>query len=219
MQRLIVLTFLSLFLFSCSEREKTYEELEAEVLCDVLPEILEREMKFYALKPPPPPALDSIKYSFKQIDSIQKAYSLFIDKFSKESKVYYENRISKLKENKKIEQNVLDTLLYVQRLSVDNTDYRKFDLDSRRVDLKEFDNSNIKVRQVSYSNTFEQQDRNSGDQVLFLTRVLVNEKNDNSFFSVVKFFGTYHVFCRKTKDNKWKIRKVISDKENKLRSE
>lgn len=219
MQRLIVITFLSLFLFSCSEKEKTYEELEAEVLCDVLPEILERELKFYALKPPPSPALDSVKYSFKQIDSIQKAYSLFIDKFSKESKVYYENRISKLKEHKKIEQNVLDTLLYVKRLSVDKTVYRKFDLDSRRVELKEFDNSNIKVRQVSYSNTFEQEDRNSGDQVLFLTRVLVNEKNDSSFFSVFKFFGTYHVFCKKTKDNEWKISKVISDEENKLRSE
>ena len=83
----------------------------------------------------------------------------------------------------------------------------------------EFNDSNIKVNLVPYSNTFEGQERNSGEQVFFLTRVLMDEKGENSFFTVFKFFGTYHVFCRKTKNNKWEIRKVIPDDDNKLRLE
>ena len=48
MKKALSILSIVLFLFSCTEKEKTYEELEAEVLCDVLPEVLERELKFYA---------------------------------------------------------------------------------------------------------------------------------------------------------------------------
>ena len=219
MQKLFLLLF-SLFLLSCSEKEKTYEELEAEVLCDVLPEVLERELKFYSVKiPPPPQTLDSLKYNDKQLDSIKKQDSLSWDKHIKEYKVYYKNQLSKIRQYKKVQQKVLDTLLYVKKLSVDAIVYLKSELDSRKVGLDEFKDSKINVNLVPYSNTFEGQDRNSGEQVLFFTRVLMDEKAENSFFSVFKFFGTYHVFCRKTKNNKWEIRKVIPDDNNKLRLE
>jgi hypothetical protein len=46
MQKLILLTFFSFFILSCTEKEKTYEELEAEVLCDVLPEVIPEIGKF-----------------------------------------------------------------------------------------------------------------------------------------------------------------------------
>ena len=36
---MLVLSLLSLVFLSCTEKEKTYEELESEVLCDVLPEL------------------------------------------------------------------------------------------------------------------------------------------------------------------------------------
>ena len=39
MRKLILLTLISLTLIFCKEKEKAYEALEAEVLCDVLPEI------------------------------------------------------------------------------------------------------------------------------------------------------------------------------------
>ena len=48
MQKLILLTFFSFFILSCTEKEKTYEELEAEVLCDVLPEIAKYELKVFS---------------------------------------------------------------------------------------------------------------------------------------------------------------------------
>ena len=219
MQKLILLTFFSLFTLSCTVKEKTYEELESEVLCDVLPEVLERELKFYSVRIPPPQKLDSLKYNEKQLDSIRRQDSLSWDKYLKEYKVYYKNQLSKIRQYKKVQQKVLDTLLYVKKLSVDETVYLKSELDSRKVGLDEFNNSNINVNLVPYSNTFEGQDRNSGEQVLFFTRVLMDEKEENSFFTVFKFFGTYHVFCRKTNNNKWEIRKVIPDDDNKLRLE
>ena len=220
MKKALSILTIVLFLFSCIEKQKSYEELEAEVLCDVLLEVLERELKFYSVKiPPPPQTLDSLKYNDKQLDSIKMLDSLSWDAHLKDYKVYYQNRLSEIRQYKKVQQKVLDTLLYVKKLSVDETVYLKSELDSRKVGLDEFNNSNINVNLVPYSNTFEGQDRNSGEQVLFLTRVLMDEKGENSFFTVFKFFGTYHVFCRKLKNNKWEIRKVIPDDNNKLRLE
>ena len=218
--RYTCILLISLILFSCEERPKTYEELEAEVLCDVLPEVLERELKFYSVRiPPPPRTLDSLRYSDKQLDSIKIQDSLSWDAHLKDYKVYYQNQLSEIRQYKKVQQKVLDTLLYVKKLSVDETVYLKSELDSRKIELDEFNDSNIKVNLVPYSNTFEGQERNSGEQVFFLTRVLMDEKGENSFFTVFKFFGTYHVFCRKTINNKWEIRKVIPDDDNKLRLE
>ncbi|WP_445718564.1 hypothetical protein [Flavobacterium sp.] len=215
--RYTTILLISLMLFSCTEKEKTYEELEAEVLCDVLPEVLERELKFYSVRIPPPQILDSLKYNEKQLDSIRRQDSLSWDRYLKEFKVYYKSQLSKIREYKKVQQKVLDTLLYVKKLSTDETVYLKNELDSRKVGLDEFNDSNISVNLVPYSNTFEGQDRNSGEQVLFFTRVLMDQKAENSFFTVFKFFGTYHVFCRKIKNNKWEIRKVIPDDVNTLR--
>jgi uncharacterized protein YcfL len=44
MRKLILLILFSLILVSCTKKEKTYEALEAEVLCDVLPEIAKYEL-------------------------------------------------------------------------------------------------------------------------------------------------------------------------------
>ena len=59
-------------LFSC--KENTYEELEAEVLCDVLPEVAKYELNnSYSRRVPPPPpnyGLDSLEFTFNQMDSI-----------------------------------------------------------------------------------------------------------------------------------------------------
>ena len=220
MKKALSILSVVLFLFSCTEKEKTYEELEAEVLCDVLPEVLERELKFYSVRiPPPPRTLDSLRYNDKQLDSIKIQDSLSWDAHLKNYKVYYQNQLSEIRQYKKVQQKVLDTLLYVKKLSVDETVYLKSELDSRKIELDEFNDSNIKVNLVPYSNTFEGQERNSGEQVFFLTRVLMNEKGENSFFTVFKFFGTYHVFFFFLKNKKWEIRKVIPDDDNKLRLE
>ena len=65
---------LYLFFISCQEKtketKKTYEQLEAKVLCDVLPEVAKYELEnsFWLRIPPPPPIpeIDTLKFnSFK----------------------------------------------------------------------------------------------------------------------------------------------------------
>jgi len=70
MRKLILLTLISLTLISCKEKQKTYEALEAEVLCDVLPEVI-RPFIQINLPPPPPPSSDSLKIDLNN-DSIIK---------------------------------------------------------------------------------------------------------------------------------------------------
>ena len=61
MQKLVVLTFF-LFLTFLKRERKTYEELEAEVLCDVLPGIAKYELNQSQNNfLPPPLETDSLK--------------------------------------------------------------------------------------------------------------------------------------------------------------
>jgi hypothetical protein len=72
MQKLILLTFFSFFILSCAEKEKTYEELEAEVLCDVLPEIAKYELNQNENNfLPPPLEIDSLKFSKEKIQQLK----------------------------------------------------------------------------------------------------------------------------------------------------
>ena len=70
MRKLILLTLFSLILISCTEKEKTYEALEAEVLCDVLPEVILPLIQIDS-SPPPLPSSDSLKINLNN-DSIIK---------------------------------------------------------------------------------------------------------------------------------------------------
>ena len=81
MQKLILLTFFSFFILSCTEKEKTYEELEAEVLCDVLPEVIYPFIQIN-LPPPPPPSSDSLKFNLDN-DSIIKDIERQTDEIKK----------------------------------------------------------------------------------------------------------------------------------------
>lgn len=59
MKKALSIITIVLFLFSCTEKEKTYEELEAEVLCDVLPDVIPEIGSLFI--PPPPPMPDSLQ--------------------------------------------------------------------------------------------------------------------------------------------------------------
>ncbi|MCK6608147.1 MAG: hypothetical protein L6Q46_07570 [Flavobacterium sp.] len=72
MKKVLSIITIVLFLFSCTEKEKTYEELEAEVLCDVLPEVIPPFIAIH-LPSPSPPSIDSsdkIEEKFSVDDSI-----------------------------------------------------------------------------------------------------------------------------------------------------
>ncbi len=215
MQKLILLTFFSFFIFSCNEKEKTYEELEAEVLCDVLPGIAKFEIKSFlrlGVVIPPPTELDTLNYTNKQIDSIKKVEYNDWDKYKKIRKEKSDSIFNLIEKFKRIEFGILDTLADVEKLKFDKNIYKFNNLDFRGVELKEFEKCNLKINLINFKNTFEGEDRNSNNPLVFLTRVLIDEKDEKAFFSVLKMYGTYHVFCNfSKKENKWKIEKIIKE--------
>uniref|UniRef100_UPI00404B6AEA hypothetical protein n=2 Tax=Flavobacterium sp. TaxID=239 RepID=UPI00404B6AEA len=215
MQKLILLTYFSLFTLSCTEKEKTYEELEAEVLCDVLPEIAKFEIKsFLRLEGviPPSQVLDTLNYTKKQLDSIKKVEYNDWEKYKRIRKEKSDSIFDLVEKFKRIEFGILDTLRDVEKSKFDKSIYKFSSLGFRGVDLKEFDKCNLKINLVNYKNTFEGEDRNSNNPLVFLTRVLVDENDEKAFFSVLKMYGTYHVFCNfSVKENKWKIEKIIKE--------
>ena len=210
MKKFVLLFLFCITLLSCSEKEKTYEELEAEVLCDVLPEVAEYELDEWhqmMLPPPPPPEkrnnIDSQKYkiTLKEWEDykieIQKNNNLIIQNLSKYIKVEY---------------GVLDTLRYVYKFKNDKIQYKFDSLDIRRVDLEEFTKCNLKINLVTYKNTFEGDDRNSDNPLLFLSRVLIDAGNKNSYFSVFKYYQSLHIFSKfSEKEQKWIVKEIIKE--------
>ncbi|MCA1965432.1 MAG: hypothetical protein LDL23_02150 [Flavobacterium sp.] len=214
MKKALSIITIVLFFFSCSEKEKSYEELEAEVLCDVLPEIAKLEIKSFLRLGVviPPPELDKLNYTNKQIDSIKKVEYNDWEKYKRIRKEKSDSIINLVEKFKRIEFGILDTLRDVEKLKFDKSIYKFNSLDFRGVDLKEFEKCNLKINLVNYKNTFEGEDRNSNNPLVFLTRVLIDENEEKAFFSVLKMYGTYHVFCNlSVKENKWKIEKIIKE--------
>ena len=213
MKKALSILAIVLFLFSCTEKEKTYEELEAEVLCDVLQEVAKFEIKSFlrlGVVIPPPTELDTLYYTNKQIDSIKKVEYNDWDKYKKIRKEKSDSIFNLIKKFKRIEFGILDTLADVEKLKFDKNIYKFNNLDFRGVEINEFEKCNLKINLVNFKNTFEGEDRNSNNPLVFLTRVLIDEKDEKAFFSVLKMYGTYHVFCNfSQKENKWKIEKII----------
>lgn len=200
-----------MLLLSCTEKEKTYEALEAEVLCDVLPEIAKYELNqnFNNLIPPPL-EVDSLKFSIEEIQYInQKRNDDWIN-FKSEMKQNIEISIKNINKNKIFKYAIIDTLLAVNN-SFNQTFKYEFDsLPERKLNENEFENSILDVVLVSYKDTFEGSVRNNEYLLLSgLSRVLIH-KNGKAYFECNKMYYHYKIFCNfSQKENKWKIAKII----------
>ena len=207
----ILLLFLVFTLFSC--KEKTYEELEAEVLCDVLPGVAIYEFIYFSHLtnlPEPQSELDSLKYSHHQIDSIINIDINNWKKYELLKKQKSDSLANLIKDYKKVEIGIIDTLRFNRKWENDRKFYKFDSLDVRKLDVKEFTKCNLKVNLINYKDTFEGEDRNSDNPLFFLTRVLIDEKKQNAFFSVVKMYGTYYVLCKFSDDKqKWEISEIL----------
>ena len=116
MKKALSILSIVLFLCSCSEKEKTYEELEAEVLCDVLPEIAKYELNQSQNNfLPPPLEVDSLKFSKEKIQQLNKKRDEDWINFKLELKQNIETAIKKVDEFKKYKYAVIDTLLSVNK--------------------------------------------------------------------------------------------------------
>lgn len=215
----VFIILVSFFFFSCEKKEKSYEELEAEVLSDVLPEVIKYELKENLSRAKilpliPPPDLDSLKYSNKQLDSIIKNFEDLNNEYLKLLEHKTDSLLIVIDQFKKHDILVIDTLPFVEKLNIDKRLYLFDSLQPGVINKREFSKCNLEIKLISYKNTFEGGDRISQRAVLFPTRVLITPDNRYSFFSILKWYGTYHVFCKYSdKLNKWEIDKIVKDSE------
>lgn len=215
----ILIILISIFFFSCEKKGKSYEELEAEVLSDVLPEIIKYELKENVARAKilpliPPPDLDSLKYSNKQLDSISKKFEELSNKYLKLLEHKTDSLLIVLNQFKKHEILLIDTLSYVEKLYIRKSQYLFDSLQPRRIIREEFSKCNLEIKLISYKNTFEGGEPISQRAVVFPTRVLISKDKKNSFFSILKFYETYHVYCKYSeKLSKWEIDKIVKNSE------
>jgi len=211
MRNCFTLLLISMLLLSCTEKEKTYEALEAEVLCDVLPEIAKYELnQNFNSVIPPPLEVDSLKFSIEDIQYINQKRNEDWINFKSEMKQNIEISIKNIDENKMFKYAIIDTLLAVNN-SFNQTFKYEFDsLPERKLNENEFENSILDVVLVSYKDTFEGSVRNNEYLPLSgLSRVLIH-KNGKAYFECNKIYYHYKIFCNfSQKENKWKIAKII----------
>lgn len=212
MRKIVLLFLFSITLLSCTEKEKTYEELEAEVLCDVLPQ-LAHEFVMTKLPPPPPPNLnlsqkeldekfgenkyltDLIEYREKQKDSIKILANekhkinvgINLHMFSIKSKDF-ELR-NKLKIDSLIERRYRNNELVKSTLK-----FKYFEPDSLRL-KGEFINDKDIASLISTS------------------RVLFNQEMKEAYFKLYPFgcFPTSFKIISEKKNNKWIVKEIIEE--------
>ena len=213
MKKALSILTIVLFLFSCTEKEKTYEELEAEVLCDVLPEIAKYELNQSQNNfLPPPLEVDSLKFSKEKIQQLNKKRDEDWITFKLEIKQNIETSIKKVDEFKKYKYAVIDTLFSVNKPFSEDFKYEYDSLSERKLTKNEFEKSNLDIVLVPYKDTFEGGVRNNENLPLSgLSRVLIH-KNGKAYFQCNKMYYHYNVFCNfSQKENKWQIEKIIKE--------
>jgi hypothetical protein len=204
MRKLILLTLFYLTLISCSEKEKTYEALEAEVLCDVLPEII-RPFIQIDLPPPPPSSSDSLKIDLNN-NSIVKD----IEKQRAEIK-----KLIQQKHKVQIGLNSLMFSLKKTELKTDNQNIISNDsLMERKFQQNELSNSTLKINFLendTIANLGEFINDNEIKSLSSVSRVLFNDEKTIAIFKLYPFGclpSSIEIVSEK-KNNKWVVKEII----------
>lgn len=213
MQKLILLTFFSLFILSCNEKLKTYEELEAEVLCDVLPEVIPEIGSLFI--PPPPPMPDSLQNENYSNFSNEEFFNLVNEE---------KENIKKLAKQKyKYRIGIIDTLRGIDFTYYKNefpkyfNDFKPiFDsLDFRPINKNEVKNSTLLIN--LYGSEFLphiiSNHKHDEKTIVSISRVVINNKKDKAFFNLTKGGCIPYAFkiISIRKNNKWILKGIIKD--------
>ena len=204
MKKALSILTIVLFLFSCTEKEKTYEELEAEVLCDVLPDVIHSFIQIN-LPPPPPPSLDSLEINFN-IDSITKDIERQRDEIKKLAQ-----------EKNKIHIGLNSLMFSINKSEFRITNQRNISIDSlkeRKFRSKELLNSTLKIKFVendTIAKRGEFIDDSEIEALSSITRVLFNDRKSKAFFKLYPFGClpySIEVVSEKV-NNKWVVKEII----------
>lgn len=206
MRKLILLTFFSFFIFSCNEKEITYEELEAEVLCDVLPEVVYPFIKIN-LPPPPPPSSDSLEINLN-IDSITKDIKRQTDEIKKLALDKHKLHIGLNSLMFSINKSEFNTI-NINNIFIDSLMERKFrpnELLDSTLKVKFFENDTIAI----WGEFIKDSEINALSSV---TRVLFNDKKTKAFFKLYPFGClpySIEIVSEKV-NNKWVVKEIIKE--------
>ena len=204
MRKLILLTLFSLILISCTEKQKTYEELEAEVLCDVLPEII-RPFIQIDLPPPPPPSSDSLKIDLNN-DSIIKD----IERQRAEIKKL-------IQEKHKIQIGLNSLMFSLKKTELKTNNQNIISVDSlieRNFQQNELSNSTLKINFVendTIASLGEFINDRENKALSSVTRVLFNNEKTIAIFKLYPFGclpSSIEIISEK-KNNKWVVKEII----------
>ena len=198
-------------MLSCSEKEKTYEELEAEVLCDVLPGVVGE----ITIQLPPPPFPDSLKSNNFKTTTDKETINLI--KKSKEDLLKLAN------EKHKYRIGIIDTLR-----SIDFTYYKKrytnkfkgfsqiYDsINERRIEKFEIKKSTllINIYNIKYLSSLTSNQNHQENTILSLSRVIINENKNLAFFNLSNGGCVPYEFkiISEKKKNKWVVKEIIKE--------
>ena len=206
MKKALSILTIVLFLFSCTEKEKTYEELEAEVLCDVLPDVIHSFIQIN-LPPPPPPSSDSLEINFN-IDSITKDIERQRDEIKKLAQ-----------EKNKIHIGLNSLMFSINKSEFRITNQRNISIDSlkeRKFRSKELLNSTLKIKFVENDTIADRGEFIKDPQIKALSsvsRVLFNDKKTKAFFKLYPFGClpySIEIISEKV-NNKWVVKEIIKE--------
>ncbi len=207
MKKALSIITIVLFLFACNEKEKTYEELEAEVLCDVLPQ-LAHEIIMTKLPPPPPPEEDYEKYNYKPLS---------IEDFIKFREIQRDSVKLLAKKKYKIHIGLNSLMFFVNKSEFKITNQRMISIDSlmeRKFRPNELLNSTLKIKFVENDTIAERGEFINDSEIEALssiTRVLFNDKKTKAFFKLYPFScspRSIEVVSEKVND-KWLVKEII----------
>ena len=213
MKKALSIITIVLFLFSCTEKEKTYEELEAEVLCDVLPEVIPEIGSLFIPPPPPPP--DSLQNENFKISSDEEFLKLVNEE---------KEKIKKLaKQKNKYRIGIIDTLrgidftYYKNEFPKHFNDFKPiFDsLDFRQINKNEVKNSTLLIN--LYGSEFlphlTSNHKHDEHTIVSISRVVINDKKDKAFLNLTKGGCVPYAFkiISIKKNNKWILKGINKD--------
>ena len=213
MKKALSILSIVLFLFSCTEKEKTYEELEAEVLCDVLPEVIPEIGSLFI--PPPPPMPDSLQnenYKISSDEEFFKLVSVEKEKTKKLAKQKYKYRIG-----------IIDTLrgidftYYKNEFPKHFNDFKPiFDtLDFRQINKNEVKNSTLLINLYGSEFLPHLTSNHNHDEhtIVSISRVVIKRNKDKAFFNLTKGGCVPYAFkiISIRKNNKWILKGIIKD--------
>jgi hypothetical protein len=213
MKNCFTLLLISILLLSCTEKEKTYETLETEVLCDVLPEVIPEIGSLFIPPPPPPPdSLRNEDYKASSNEEFFKLVSAKKEKTKKLAKQKYKYRIG-----------IIDTLRGIDFRYYKNVFPKHFNdfkpifdtIDFRQINKNEVKNSTLLINLYSSEFLPHLTSNHNHDEhtIVSISRVVINKTKDKAFFNLTK--GGCVVYNFKIvsirKNDKWILKGIIKD--------